>query len=113
MKKTQPLSGQGKEIRYWVDENTIRVEWGRQYFLLSHENINVILRNFFVDTGQWYPLGASVTETPHDGLGHFVNNAMSGLTPRHASAFAAILVNEGYLDHRGVRRIELKRISQS
>ncbi len=100
------------EIRYWVDENAIRVEWGRQYFLLTRENINVILNDFFADVSQWYPLGADMTDPPSDGLGRFMNDRMSGLTPRHASAVAAILVNEGCLEYRGVRPIELKRISE-
>ena len=109
MKKTRPLSGRGTEITYWCVDDGIRAEWGASRFLLNQEDSNAILREFFTDSDEWYLLGASMTNPPAEGLGCFVYTRLPGLSPRHASAIAAILANEGYIEYRGASPIELKR----
>ena len=109
MKTTRPLSGRGEEINYWFQSGRTIVQWGAITFSLSSEDFTAVLDDFFVDSVQWYPLGASVTNTPADGLGHFVADLAPSLTPRHASAIAAIMVNEEWLEHRGASPIELRK----
>ena len=110
MKVTRPLSGRGKKIVYWCDADTITVEWGETRFSLSRTHISTILNGFFRDSAVWYQLGASMTDPPTEGLGYFVYTRFPSLSPRHASAIAAVLVNEGVIQHRGSRPIELKKL---
>lgn len=107
-KKTSPLSGAGAEIEWESDGSTIRVWWGDTGFAIAESFVTVVLEDFFTDAQRWYPLGASMTEPVSGGLGEFVRDH-SMLTPRHASALAAIMVADGLLKYRGRKPIELRR----
>ena len=113
MNTTRPLSGRGKEINYWFQGGRTIVQWGTITFSLRSEDFAAVLDDFFVDSGRWYPLGASMTDLPADGLGHFVAGVAPALTPRHASAIAAIMVNEQWLEHRGLSPIELRKTGRA
>ena len=105
-----PLSGRGTQIQYLAYDERIDVRWGDTRFAFTANDIATILGEFFESQGEWYQLGASMTDPPREGLGYFVSTRFRGLTPRHASAIAAILVNEGRLQSRGARPIELRRV---
>ena len=113
MKTTHPLSGRGTEINYWFQGGRTMVQWGELTFSLRTDDFGDVLDDFFVDSTKWYPLGASMTDPPADGLGHFVAGLASALTPRHASAIAAIMVNEQWLEHRGASPIELRKTGRA
>lgn len=49
-----------------------------------------------------------MTEPIKGGFGEFISN-YPALTPRHASAIAAIMVNEGDLNYRCSKLIELRK----
>ena len=85
------------------------VLWGDLTFELSNEMIRTILEKFFVEPGRWYLLGASMTEPDPAGLGSFVRKTFPSFSPRHASAIAAILVDESFVIFRGRKPIELKK----
>ena len=113
MNTTRPLSGRGKEINYWFQGGRTIVQWGTITFSLRSEDFAAVLDDFFVDFGPWYLLGASMTDPPADGLGHFVAGVAPALTPRHAPAIAAIMVNEQWLEHRGLSPIELRKTGRA
>lgn len=50
-----------------------------------------------------------MTEPISGGLGEFVTK-FQGFTPRHVSAIAAIIVEEGSITARGNKPIELRRV---
>ena len=64
------------------------------------------MNQFFKNPNIWYPLGASESDPPRNGLGYFINHNCPKLTSRHASAVAAILAR-----HLGV--IEWKEDGRS
>lgn len=70
-----------------------------------------VLEDFFRDGKQWYLLGAGMTAPTPGGLGQFISNH-STLTPRHASALAAILVADGLLEFRSQSPIELRKVKR-
>ena len=113
MNTTRPLSGRGKEISYWFQGGRTIVQWGTITFSLRSEDFAAVLDDFFVDPGRWYLLGANVTDTPRDGFGHFVAGVAPAFTPRYASAIAAIMVNEQWLEHRGLNPIELRKTGRA
>lgn len=106
---TQPLSGKGQTISVHRDPPFRLILWGDLTFELSNEMILTILEKFFIDSGRWYLLGASMTNPDRAGLGSFVRNTFPSFSPRHASAIAAILVHEGFVTFRGRKPIELKK----
>lgn len=110
---TMPLSGRGKPVLYWADaEGNYSVQWGNISFIVNKEQINRILREFFGDCHKWYPLGASMTKPVAGGMGEYIQEQLSPFGPRHASAIAAIMVNEGWLATQGKNPIKLRRIVQ-
>lgn len=58
----------------------------------------------------WYPLGASMDNPMQNGLGMFLEDNFKMLSPRHASAIAAILVNENLITFKGKKPILLKKL---
>jgi hypothetical protein len=93
----------------WEQNGDVRiVHWGQTDFRLSQDLVDDILSQYFNDTDRWHPLGASMDLPMPGGLGEYLR-ANSTLTPRHASAVAAILVSEGELECRGQRPIELRK----
>jgi len=106
-----PLSVIGKPI-YWEDHNSgRRVSWGTINFNIPNGLIDNILNNYFKDFEIWYPLGASETDPIRGGLGEYIQNCFSPLTPRHASAIAAIMVRENLIEFRGKKPIELRKLN--
>lgn len=110
--QTSPLSGHGETIIVYPDPAGRYVIWGNTKFTISNEVIQTILEGFFIDTNNWYPLGASMTDPNPGGLGAFIRNNISSFTPRHASAIASIMVHEGLLVTRGKKPIILKKCSK-
>jgi hypothetical protein len=102
----KPLSGNGASI-FWNEEHSV-VIWGDLRFKLNDQIVNDIYRIFFKD-GKWHPLGASMTNPTKGGLGVFVATHFAGLSPRHASAIAALMAKEGLIVHSGKKPILLKR----
>lgn len=109
IKKIFPLSGKGKEICYTKNSNgSFDIKWGDYQFKVAKKTLNKILDKFFLDYRRWYPLGSHETNPMPDGLGKFMENLDdTNLNPRHASAIAAILVNEGILLSKGKKPILL------
>lgn len=106
-----PLSGRGKRISWQTIENGRLVTWGNTTFDLKNEMINDILNNYFIDAEKWYPLGASMTDPISGSLGEYIQNKFTNLTPRHASAIAAIMVKYDHLlEEKGKKPIMLKKI---
>jgi hypothetical protein len=109
--KTQPLSGKGQTIAVYHNPQFRSVLWGDLAFELSNAMIRMILGEFFIEDGRWYLLGASMTDPDPAGLGSFIRNKFPAFNPRHASAIAAIMVHEGFVEFRGRKPIELKKIA--
>jgi len=107
-----PLSGRGKQIIIRDYENGKFVTWGDTSFNVPDSLITDILENYFKNPNMWYPLGASMTEPPSNGLGRYIQTRYNSLTPRHASAIAAIMVEEKLLKYRGAKPIELKKMAR-
>ena len=108
---TKPLSGRGKPI-HWKeteDQDGLEITWGKTIFNMTNEQIDLILDTFFKDD-EWYPLGASMTNPTPGGLGEFLKNNLKSLTPRHASALAAVLTSMGEIESEGKRPIYLRII---
>ena len=111
MEKILPLSGRGKEIAY---ESIMgkNIKWGKTKFLLPDSLIKDILENFFNETDKWYPLGADEINPMPRGLGNYLKNKYKGITPRHASAIAAIMHHEGLIEHKNEKPILLRKINR-
>ena len=113
MEKIFPLSGRGKEIFYEVVNNIRNVKWGSTKFNLSDSAIDDILENFFLETNKWYPLGADEVNPMLRGLGRYLElKYRKELTPRHASAIAAIMYHEGFIEHKNKKPILLKKVER-
>jgi len=104
-----PLSGRGTPVAVTRTDMGFHVVWGNLAFYVEQQLVREILEEFLVDKNSWYPLGASMTNPPPDGLGSFLAKRAPGLTPRHASAIAPLLRHEGLVESRGVKAIELRR----
>ena len=91
------LSGRGTIIYYEDYKEGFNVKWGKMKFFISGSLIKDISENFFIEQKKWYPLGASETVPMKGGLGEFITSKQSNLTPRHASALAAIMNEEGMI----------------
>ena len=103
-----PLSGRGKEIRYRIVPAGYDVVWGEAKFMINIEIVDQLMNDFFSDN-EWEKLGASMTRPIPGGMGEYISSLKYQLTPRHASAIAAILVEEGYLIDQGAKPICLKK----
>jgi hypothetical protein len=108
---TRPLSGNGQDIAVYKNPSSRRIQWGKMKFDLSDAMIRTILDGFFTETGQWYKLGASMTDPDPAGLGAFIRKSFPSFTPRHASAVAAIMEHEGFVVSRGKKPIELRMVA--
>lgn len=104
MTQIETLSGKGSIIQYKKEATNYDVNWGESSFSFDSSLVNYLLRNFFVNPKAYYPLGASVQPVYKDGLGEFITNLNINLTPRHASAIAAVLVNEAILKVQTIGR---------
>lgn len=108
---TMPLSGRGKPVVYtYNDKGDYSVQWGNISFMITSAQVRKIMQVYFRENTNWYTLGASMTAPIPGGLGEFILQEFPPLGPRHASAIAAIMVNEGWLEYRGKNPIELKRV---
>jgi len=108
--KCYPLSGSGQPI-YWENyKHGKRVSWRTTHFNLPDELIDDILENYFKDSKTWYPLGSSMTAPINGGLGEYIQKNFSRLTPRHASAIAAIMVRDNLIECRGKKPLELRKL---
>ena len=107
---THPLSGRGKPIYWQSHSGGRRVHWGDTCFHLSDRLTNDILNDYFRDRRTWYPLGACAPNPMRGGLGEYVQKNFPSLPPRHASAIAAILVQDNLIESRGNRPIELRKL---
>lgn len=110
MNSVLPLSGNGKLITYSISEEEWIIVWGKLKFTLGKSCIQTILDKIFISKDEWYPLGASMDNPMPNGLGIFVRDNFIMLSPRHASAIAAILVNENILTLKGKKPILLKKL---
>lgn len=110
MKETIPLSGRGKTISYQVSEGHYSILWGDTLFEVSATIVSELLRGYFQNPKAWYPLGASMHPIFEHGMGEFIAKSDTKLTPRHASAIAAVLVKEGILVASGKSPIFLSRV---
>ncbi|MFH1877792.1 MAG: hypothetical protein ABH883_03200 [Candidatus Omnitrophota bacterium] len=108
MKETYPLTG-GEKITWEDNTGEKRICWGKTKFSFSEAEINNVLQEFFKNKNTWYPLGASMTAPMSGGLGKYIQGRYPSLTPRHASAIAAIMQHEKQIESRGKRPIELKK----
>jgi hypothetical protein len=109
-----PLSGRGKPVVYtYDDKGDYSVQWGNISFMITSAQLQKIMLDFFQEKSNWYTLGASMTAPIPGGLGEFILQEFPPLGPRHASAVAAIMVNEGMLESRGKNPIELKRVQDN
>ncbi len=113
MNAVLPLSGNGKLITYSISDEEWIIVWGKLKFTLKKSCIQIILDEFFMNKDEWYPLGASMDNPMPIGLGIFVRDNFNMLSPRHASAIAAILVNENILTFKGMRPILLETIDEN
>ena len=105
-----PLSGRGRPISWRSSSGGREVSWGTCRFALPDELIYDILHNYFLDDESWHPLGASMTDPMPSGLGEYIEQRFPGLTPRHASAIAAIMLHDGLIVCQGTSPIELRRV---
>jgi hypothetical protein len=103
-----PLSGKGQTINCIRYERGWRVTWGGTPITITDAIISDILNNYFQEI-KWYPLGASMTEPISGGLGEYLQLNHPPLTPRHASAIAAIMVQVGLLKFRGIKPIDFEK----
>lgn len=108
--KVTPLSGYGRKIIYEKEYREWNVKWGTINFKIKYEYLVDIMNNFFVNSNEWYPLGASMNKPIKGGLGEYVKGNIPSLTPRHASAIAAILYNENLISVKGKKPICLKKV---
>ena len=111
MLSTNTLSGRGKIVNYIKkSDGSYEITWGKASFVITQEIINDFFTNFFTVKNNWYKLGASVEPVIEDGFGYYLYIKNTGLSPKHASAVAAVMVNERLLEYRGTKPIELRRV---
>lgn len=110
MKETKPLSGRGTTIYYEDYKDGFNIKWGTIKFIISGSLIKDILEKFLIEKNRWYPLGASETVPMRGGLGEFITSRQDNLTPRHASAIAAIMYQDNLIETKGQKPILLRKI---
>lgn len=95
-KVTFPLFKPGAEVEYAGDiDSGFKVKWGVSRFVLEAENIQNLLDCFFEK--KEVPMGASMTGTvPQNSLGQWLTDN-GWPSRRYASAIAAVLANEGFV----------------
>lgn len=111
----KPLSGKGKEIEYSICNQDIKIEWGEAIFTVKRESLAKILKEYFIDNNEWYNLGSCLDDPVKGGLGEYISKNSKELfnrklSPKYASAIAAIMCEEGLLTFKDERPIKLKRI---
>lgn len=94
-KSISTLTGKEKNLHYAGDvEMGITGIWSETHFAFERDFLQELLGNFQGRTD--VNLGADINGLGADGtLGHWINNNHPGLSPKYASAIAAVLVNEG------------------
>lgn len=107
--RTMPLSGRGTLISWVETEEGREVTWGTTRFNFTNTMLGDILCNFFTDNMKWYDLGASMDKPMPGGLGKFIAERYPELSPRHASAIAAIMVHEKLIQFKGESPIKLRK----
>ena len=112
MIKINPLSGNGKPIYYENKDYDLIINWGNQKIKISIDIINDIIKNYFVDSTKWYPLGASMTNPVKGGLGEYISNKYPQLNPRYATAIAAIMVYEGLIESKNLKPILMRKLDK-
>jgi len=111
MHSINTLSGRGNTVNYTKkSDGNYGVTWGKASFIITQEIIDDFLANFFAVKDNWYKLGSSLEPIIEDGFGYYLYNKHIGLSPKHASAVAAIMVNEKLLEYSGTKPILLRRI---
>ncbi|MHB8277399.1 MAG: hypothetical protein ACYDIA_07075 [Candidatus Humimicrobiaceae bacterium] len=110
MKTTFPLSGRGKQINYEYVKDGFDVTWGKSPFHIPNFLIDDIMKNFFIDKNEWYPLGADPKNSMPKGLGYFIKSKRVKLNPRHACAVVAIMHNEKMIDFKDGSPMLLKKL---
>ncbi|MBE3036899.1 MAG: hypothetical protein IMZ70_07465 [Candidatus Atribacteria bacterium] len=106
------LSGEGEDISFEIVDYGKIVTWGETKFKLPDSTINDILENFFIEADKWYPLGADMVSPMPGGLGVFIQSRYKDLSPRHASAIAALMYQEGFIDYKDGKPILLRKIKK-
>ncbi len=88
------LSGTGSPIDYRKTSSGYQVKWGSTSFSFTNTQVEQLLTDYFQDPKVLYPLGADMVNPTPGGMGEYLKNRIRRFTPRHASAIAAILVND-------------------
>lgn len=111
MNEISTLRGSNNNIKYDKDELGYSVIWGKTHFSFTNGDINTILKDFFVNKEEYYPLAPDMVNPKPGGLGEFVEEKINKLHSKHASAIAAIMVNERYLERKDIgRAIYLRKL---
>ncbi len=114
MKEISTLRGSNNTIKYKKDELEYNVVWGKTHFSIANVDINTILNDFFVNKEEYYLLAPGMVNPKPGGLGEFVEENINKLHSKHASAIAAIMVCEGYLERKDMgREIFLRKIADN
>ena len=98
-KRARNLSGKGRAIEYREADDGL--EWrseGGDPFKLPWSDMKSILEDFFLVPTTSKLLGNDQQKPSAGGLGEFVSELPGRLASRNASAIAAILVAEGWLE---------------
>jgi len=112
MIEVSTLRGSNNTIKYEKGELGYNVIWGKTPFCIESRDINDILNNFFVNQNEWYPMAPGMIDPKPGGLGEFVEGNISKLHSKHASAIAAIMVHEGFLERKNIgTAIYLRKIT--
>ena len=98
--KINTLARSKTKIEYAKNESEYNVVWGKTKFRITTIEIDDILNYYFINVDIWLPLGASMTKPTPGGLGEYISEKNNSLTPRHASAIAPIMVNEGFIEYK-------------
>ena len=109
MKEISTLTQNEKSIKYEIRNGGYQITWKSMKFNVSAEEIGDVMENLFrVD--KWIPLGASQDKPIKGGFGEYIRDNYIKYTPRHASAIAAVMVEEGLLDSKGLKPVMLKKV---
>ncbi|MDO9035512.1 MAG: hypothetical protein Q7U51_09950 [Methanoregula sp.] len=98
------LSGinRGSEINAEEVGEFYDIHWKNTHLMFPKKLLDDIRIRFF-KTSEWYPLGASMTNPPQNGLGYFIQNhqrVWEAHSPRFSSMLAAIMVHKKMIDFR-------------
>lgn len=98
--KINTLTGSKNKIEYVKNKSEYNVVWSKTKFRITTIEIADILNYYFINIDIWLPLGAGMTKPTPGGLGEYISKKNKALTPRHASAIAPIMVNEGFIEYK-------------